>query len=96
MKDSGHCDLSFIEDFFRTVGSERNSLFVIKSTIPIGTIIELCKMRRDLRIIHNPEFLTARTAYEDFHSQKHKLHYIVCHIQELIYLFGEIGKRHSL
>ena len=24
-----------------------------------------------LKLIHNPEFLTAKTAYEDFHNQKH-------------------------
>ena len=24
-----------------------------------------------LQLVHNPEFLTARTAYEDFHNQKH-------------------------
>jgi len=43
---------------------------VIKSTVLPGT----CRMLRDtygLRIVHNPEFLTARTAKEDFETQKH-------------------------
>ena len=45
-------------------------LIVIKSTLEPLTINNLCKLY-NLDIIHNPEFLTARTAYEDFHNQKH-------------------------
>jgi nucleotide sugar dehydrogenase len=43
---------------------------VIKSTIEPGTTDAL-NGKYDLQFIHNPEFLTARTAYEDFHNQKH-------------------------
>jgi len=43
---------------------------VIKSTIEIGTMIYL-KDNYPLKYIHNPEFLTARTAAEDFHNQTH-------------------------
>lgn len=45
-------------------------LVVIKSTIEIGTI-EYLEKTWPLAYIHNPEFLTARTAFEDFHSQTH-------------------------
>ena len=47
-----------------------NGLIVIKSTIEPLTLNNLCKSY-NLNIVHNPEFLTARTAYEDFHNQKH-------------------------
>lgn len=43
---------------------EYSGSIVLKSTVEPGT----CK---SLGIIHNPEFLTARTAFEDFHNQKH-------------------------
>lgn len=43
---------------------------VVKSTIEPETINKLSK-KYNLKLCHNPEFLTARTAYEDFHNQKH-------------------------
>lgn len=45
-------------------------LLVVKSTVEPGTCEEFSKIY-NLKILHNPEFLTARTAYEDFHNQKH-------------------------
>ena len=45
-------------------------IFVIKSTIEPGTTKELSKLY-GIKLVHNPEFLTARTAFEDFHHQKH-------------------------
>ena len=65
MKADGECDLSFVNNFFKDINS-KNSLFIIKSTVPIGTTERLSKERTDLRIIHNPEFLTAINAVEDF------------------------------
>ena len=47
-----------------------HGIVVIKSTVEPGvsqTIAELF----DLRIFHNPEFLTASTAFDDFHNQSH-------------------------
>lgn len=44
---------------------------VLKSTVEPGTTQELFELYPKLNIIHNPEFLTARTAYEDFHNQSH-------------------------
>lgn len=43
-------------------------IVVIKSTVEIGTIEYLIKTYK-LKIIHNPEFLSAKTAIEDFHNQ---------------------------
>jgi len=43
---------------------------VIKSTVEPGTTAKLSDKFK-LHFVHNPEFLTAITAYEDFHNQKH-------------------------
>ena len=45
-------------------------LFVVKSTVEPGTCQKLSE-NYSFEIAHNPEFLTARTAYEDFHHQEH-------------------------
>ena len=45
-------------------------LVIIKSTVEPGTSQNLAE-KYDLKIIHNPEFLTARTAFHDFHNQTH-------------------------
>lgn len=67
MKMNGKCDLSYVMDFFSKITrGNSDSLFVIKSTVPIGTTDKLCQMRQDLKIVHNPEFLTAVNAVEDF------------------------------
>jgi nucleotide sugar dehydrogenase len=47
-----------------------NGIVVIKSTVEPETTDELSR-KYDLHLVHNPEFLTARTAYEDFHNQEH-------------------------
>lgn len=43
---------------------------LIKSTVEPTTCVSLDPAKR-LKIIHNPEFLTARTAFNDFHNQSH-------------------------
>lgn len=65
MQEDGQCDLSYVLEFFRNV-KQTNALFVIKSTVPIGTTDKICEKRPDLRVVHNPEFLTAVNAVEDF------------------------------
>lgn len=67
MKDNGECDLSYVRQFFDKVETVKG-LFVIKSTVPIGTTDDICAKRPDLRIVHNPEFLTAVNAVEDFRN----------------------------
>ena len=47
-----------------------NGIIVIKSTIE-PTITNILSKEYGLKIIHNPEFLTEVTAFEDFHNQKH-------------------------
>lgn len=46
-------------------------LVVIKLTIEPETTENLSIKYDKLNFVHNPEFLTTRTAYEDFHNQKH-------------------------
>lgn len=46
-------------------------LVVIKSTILPGTTNKLVEKYKNLNLCHNPEFLTARTAIEDFLNQDH-------------------------
>lgn len=69
MKDimGGDCNLSIIEACFteiEEIGSK--AIFVIKSTVPIGTTRNLQKQHKSLKIVHSPEFLTAKFAKEDF------------------------------
>jgi UDPglucose 6-dehydrogenase len=67
MKDDGTCDLSYVLQFFKDVKKiNSETLFVIKSTVPIGTTEKICQLRQDLKVVHNPEFLTAVNAVEDF------------------------------
>lgn len=46
-------------------------LVVIKSTVEPTYTENLAKLYPQISFVHNPEFLTARTAYEDFHNQSH-------------------------
>ena len=46
-------------------------LVVLKSTVEPGTTADLAERFDNLYLCHNPEFLTARTADEDFHAQEH-------------------------
>lgn len=48
-----------------------NGIVIIKSTVEPETTYNLCKSFKTLRFIHNPEFLTAATAFYDFHNQTH-------------------------
>lgn len=64
--DGGKADLSIIESVCQQIRSgEFDPILIIKSTVPIGTVDKLSE-DYGLRIIHNPEFLTARNADIDF------------------------------
>jgi UDPglucose 6-dehydrogenase len=67
MKSSGECDLSILEKFFSNLPFVVEAIFVIKSTVPIGTTK---KFAQKYNVIHNPEFLTARNAVEDFRNSE--------------------------
>ena len=47
-----------------------DGIVVIKSTIEPTTTEKLC-LKYKLKFVHNPEFLSAATAFEDFHNQSH-------------------------
>ena len=47
-----------------------NGIVIIKSTIE-PTTTDTLSNKFNLKFIHNPEFLTTRTEFEDFHNQTH-------------------------
>lgn len=64
-------DLSAIEEnLFFLADNNFNGSVIIKSTVLPGTCKTL-QNKYSINIIHNPEFLTERTAFEDFHNQQH-------------------------
>tara|TARA_R100001594_G_scaffold150641_1_gene213017 strand:+ start:6792 stop:7667 length:876 start_codon:yes stop_codon:yes gene_type:complete len=65
-EEGGECNLSIIEDFFEELPTTAEGVFIIKSTVPIGTTKSLCEKYPHLKIVHNPEFLTAKNAEYDF------------------------------
>ena len=70
-KTSNSYDLSCIHEVCgRLLEANYKGLVVLKSTVEPGTTEQLV-CQYNLKMIHNPEFLTARTAYEDFHTQDH-------------------------
>jgi UDPglucose 6-dehydrogenase len=67
--EGGECNLSIIEDFFYNANlsnENKETIFIIKSTVPVGTTRRLGEKYPRLKIVHNPEFLTARNANWDF------------------------------
>jgi UDPglucose 6-dehydrogenase len=66
MMENGECNVKYIWKFFEEVPLHTPCLFVIKSTVPIGTTDQIINFRTDLNILHNPEFLTAENAQRDF------------------------------
>lgn len=48
-----------------------NKTIVIKSTVEPLFTSELASIFTNMNFIHNPEFLSAKTSYHDFHNQKH-------------------------
>jgi len=63
-------DLSPIEENLKNFPPNWDGIIIIKSTVEPGTCRRLAKTY-NLNIMHNPEFLTQRTAFQDFHNQKH-------------------------
>lgn len=69
---TGSYDKEPINECCKYLESENFSgLIVIKSTVEPETTDNLASEFKKLSLVHNPEFLTARTAYEDFHNQSH-------------------------
>jgi len=71
MIEGGAYDKNAIfENLDKLENSDFSGTVVVKSTVEPGTIDNMNK-KYSFYVIHNPEFLTERTAYEDFHNQKH-------------------------
>ncbi len=68
MRENGEQDLSFIENFFRDINPNDESIFIIKSTILPGTTEKLIN-KFNYNIVFSPEFLTERTAKLDMLTQ---------------------------
>lgn len=66
----GPCNLSIVENFFKSLPQNLDNIFILKSTVPIGTTSKIQNLRKDLKIIHNPEFLTANNAANDFKNSE--------------------------
>ena len=70
IRDGAYDKTAIYENLDRLEQSDFSGVAVIRSTVEPGTVFNLnCKY--SFFVIHNPEFLTERTAYEDFHNQKH-------------------------
>lgn len=51
--------------------SNYKGIVVLKSTVEPETTNKLADKYKNLKIVHNPQFLSARSAFEDFHNQAH-------------------------
>jgi UDPglucose 6-dehydrogenase len=72
----GQCNAAILEDaIVRLSKCKLSKLFtlIIKSTIPPGTTEEFSKKYPNINFCFNPEFLTARTAVEDFADQTYTI-----------------------
>lgn len=71
--ENGNLDVSIVNEClfaYRAHNVNENSTVVIKSTLPVGTCREMSKKHHIDGIVFNPEFLTERTAMEDFINEK--------------------------
>ncbi len=65
--EGGRANLSILYGFFESIKeSDVTGIFIIKSTVPVGTTKELAEKYSQFRFVHNPEFLTAANANHDF------------------------------
>lgn len=62
--EDGSADLSALKDAFSKIQGEK--IVVIRSTVPPGTTEAFQKKYSQHKILFNPEFLTAKRAWEDF------------------------------
>lgn len=73
MNDDGTCDTFIVEKVIKLIDQKihQQTTLIIKSTIPPGTTDKFQNDYENIKIVFNPEFLNARSAYEDFMSQDH-------------------------
>lgn len=60
-----------VNEVCQYLNNEYKGIVVLKSTVEPETTNILSNKYKNLKLIHNPEFLTARTAFEDLHNQTH-------------------------
>ena len=70
MKENGSCDTKILDKFFEDLPDFLTGTFVVKSTVPIGTTKKYTERHN---VIHNPEFLTARNAVDDFANNERNI-----------------------
>jgi len=67
--EGGKIDLSIMDDVFNRINEtsqNKDTIFILKSTVVPGTTERYMEMFPNLRIVFNPEFLTERAARLDF------------------------------
>jgi len=68
--EGGRANLRILEGVVEKINKvkckNKETIYVIKSTVPIGTTKRLSETYPDIYFTHNPEFLTARSAIIDF------------------------------
>lgn len=65
--EGGKANLSILHGFFEGIAKEVvHGVFIVKSTVPVGTTKQLQKTFPQFKFVHNPEFLTAANAKNDF------------------------------
>jgi UDPglucose 6-dehydrogenase len=70
--DANMYDMKALTDICHELNERKYpNLVVIKSTVTPHTTEAFSQNYSNLQFCHNPEFLKAKTAYEDFHNQKH-------------------------
>jgi len=63
----GQCNTSIIDDCLQQISDiGSDAILIIKSTVPVGFTETRSKKFKNLKIVHSPEFLTARNAEYDF------------------------------
>jgi UDPglucose 6-dehydrogenase len=67
MKENGEQDISYIENFFKTIPNQK-AIFILKSTVLPGTTKKL-QDKYGVKIVFSPEFLTEKTAKLDMLTQ---------------------------
>lgn len=64
---TGAYHTGYVEDAVAVIQGEGKTI-VVASTVPIGTCSRLTAEHPEQHILHNPEFLRAKTAWEDFYN----------------------------
>ena len=71
-RSNGHIDLTILNDVINDINevtTNRETIFLVRSTVVPGTTSNIQQTFPKLRIVFNPEFLTERSAKFDFINQ---------------------------